>query len=79
VSRRTFSISAASQRSLRFLVALGLLIYEAIGHDGEPRWLLIAIYGTMMGLPLAEYGDELRRRAMGMSPPPIEGGGEHDA
>lgn len=63
--RRNTSISAATQRSVRFFVALGLLIYEAVLFEGEPRWLLIAIYGTMMGLPLAEFGDEVRRRAIG--------------
>ena len=62
--RRSFSISAATQRSARFLVALGLIVYEATVRQGEPRWLLLALYGTMMGLPLAERADELLRSAM---------------
>ena len=60
----TRHIGAGAQRSIRFLVALGLLIYEATWYDGgDVRWHLILIYGTMMGLPLAELGDEVRRRA----------------
>ena len=53
------------QRTVRFLVALGLLIYEATIHQGEARWHLLLLYGTMMGLPIAELGDQVRRRAQG--------------
>lgn len=63
--RRTPAISPAVQRTFRFVVALGLVTYEAILHDGEPRWLLVMLYATMMGLPLAELGDDFRRRLQG--------------
>lgn len=57
-------ITGPAQRSIRFTVALGLLIYEAVGYSGDTvRWHLIVLYATMMGLPLAEIGDELRRRS----------------
>lgn len=56
--------SAALQRAARFVVALVLIVYEAVIYEGEPRWLLLAVYLTMMGLPVAEAGDELRRAAL---------------
>lgn len=65
--RRSLIISAATQRSVRFVAALALLTFEAVAHHDNPQWLLIAIYGTMMGLPIAEFGDEVRRRATGVS------------
>lgn len=55
---------AAVQRTLRFLVALALVIYEATLYHGTPRWLLLGVYLTMMGLPIAERVDEVRRAAM---------------
>lgn len=71
--RLGFSMPAAVQRTVRFVVALGLVIYEAVIHDGEPRPLLLGLYLTMMGLPVAEGADALRRAAMRRLQPP-EGG-----
>lgn len=52
-----------AQRTVRFVVALGLLIYEAAVYAGDDiRWHLIVVYAAMMGLPIAELGDELRRK-----------------
>lgn len=62
--RSRLVISAAAQRSVRFAVATGLVIYEAVFFDGEPRWVLLAVYLTMMGLPIAERADELRRQSL---------------
>jgi hypothetical protein len=62
----TLAIGAGAQRTVRFFVALGLLIYEATIHAGEARWHLLLLYGTMMGLPIAELGDQVRRRAQGL-------------
>jgi hypothetical protein len=59
---RGFHLGANAQRTARFIVALALIIYEATIYHGEARWHLILVYGTMMGLPLAELGDEVRRR-----------------
>jgi hypothetical protein len=59
---RELSIGANAQRTVRFFVALGLLIYEAVIYQGAARWHLLLLYGTMMGLPIAELGDQLRRR-----------------
>lgn len=50
----------AAQRTARFVVALALLVYEATIYDGQPRWVLVVIYGAMMGLPLANLADDLR-------------------
>jgi hypothetical protein len=61
--RESGVLSGARQRSLRFVVALGLVIYEAVIYQGPPRWVLLGVYLTMMGLPIAEWGDELRTRA----------------
>lgn len=60
-SRRTPEIPVALQRSILFLVGLGLLIYEAVMHVGEPRWPLLVVYAGMMGMPLALKADDLRR------------------
>jgi hypothetical protein len=60
---RSFVLPAAVQRTVRFVVALGLIIYEAVIYEGSPRLLLLGVYLTMMGLPVAEWGDELRRAA----------------
>lgn len=54
---------AAVQRTVRFVVAVGLVVYEATIHPGEPRLLLLGVYLTMMGLPVAEGADALRRAA----------------
>lgn len=67
--RRSFIITGPAQRTVRFLVALALLVYEAVWYQGDVvRWHLIVLYGTMLGLPLAELGDEIRRR--GSQEPP---------
>lgn len=60
---RSFILTAAAQRTVRFVVALVLVIYEATIYPGDPRWLLLGVYLTMMGLPVAEWGDEIRRAA----------------
>lgn len=62
--RRSLVLTAPVQRTVRFVVALVLVIYEATIYDGEPRWLLLGVYLTMMGLPIAEWGDEVRRAAV---------------
>lgn len=63
--RRTLALhSPVTQRTVRFLVGLGLLIYEAVIYQGETRWPLLVVYGGMMGLPFAEKADDLRRLAM---------------
>lgn len=63
-TRYRFVITGPVQRSVRFAVALALLIYEALWYQGDVvRWHLIVLYATMMGLPLAELGDEIRRRS----------------
>jgi hypothetical protein len=62
---RELSIGANAQRTVRFFVALGLLIYEAVLYHGAVRWHLLLLYGTMMGLPIAELGDQLRRQPRG--------------
>lgn len=60
-------MSSGVLRTLRFVVALALIVYEAVLYDGPPRWVLLGVYLTMMGLPIAEWGDDLRRAATGAS------------
>lgn len=50
-----------------FAVGLGLVIYEAVLREGDPREVLIILYAAMMGLPLVFQGDEFRRRRNGSS------------
>lgn len=35
-----------------FVVATALLVYEAVGRDGEPRWALLVVYAGILGVPL---------------------------
>lgn len=58
--RPRFDLSVSAQRTARFIVGLGLIVYEAVWYPGEPRWLLIVAYSAMMGLPLANIADEVR-------------------
>jgi uncharacterized membrane protein YobD (UPF0266 family) len=41
-----------------FLVAIALIIYEAILHEGPERWGLLTLYATMLGLPIVLRHDE---------------------
>lgn len=63
--RRSFVLSTSAQRTIRFLVGLGLVIYEAVIRVGETRWPFLVFYAGMMGMPLAERADDLRRAASG--------------
>lgn len=39
------------------LVGLALIVFEAIGRSGEPRWTLLVLYTGMIGLTsLASMG-----------------------
>jgi hypothetical protein len=37
--------------TLTYLVALGLVIYEAVARTGEPRVTLLVLYGSLLGVP----------------------------
>lgn len=66
--RRTIGpLSVATQRSMRFMVALGLLIYEAVVREGPTRWEFLVVYCGMMGLSIANRADDLRRMAIDQS------------
>lgn len=41
-----------------FFAGLGLIFYEALLYDGEPRWGLLMIYAGMVGLPAIIRTDE---------------------
>lgn len=56
-------------RYLIVLVALGLIVYEAVGRTGEPRWTLLVLYTGMVGLT-SLYG--VGRGPAPPSPPPEE-------
>lgn len=58
---RSLVLSAGTQRTLQFLVGLGLVIYEAVIREGETRWPFLVFYAGMMGMPLAERADEMRQ------------------
>jgi hypothetical protein len=50
-------------RDVSFLVVgLGGIVYEALFHQGEPRWALLVVYLTLLGLPAALGLDALRER-----------------
>jgi hypothetical protein len=34
-----------------WVVALGLIIYEAVIYQGDPRFALLTLYAGMLGLP----------------------------
>lgn len=51
--------------SLIFIVGLVLVIHEAVFRgDSAPRVELLITYLFMMGLPVAEIGDILRRKSI---------------
>lgn len=41
-----------------FFAGLGLIGYEALLYDGEPRWGLLMIYAGMVGLPAFIRADQ---------------------
>jgi hypothetical protein len=51
---------------------LGIL-YEAVIYDGEPRWPLLTVYITLLGLPGALGLDALKERLTAPAPPPPPG------
>jgi hypothetical protein len=58
-------LSVGAERAIRFLVGLGLLIYEAAFYPGAPRPVLVVLYGGMMGLSLANVADDVRQSLRG--------------
>lgn len=64
-----FVIGISLQRTLRFLLGIGLFINEAL--KPMPSWELLMVFGTIMGSPLANYGDDLRRAVTGRRSDPL--------
>lgn len=58
--RRTWIITTPVQRSIRFVVGIGGVIYELAIRDGEPRWLALLVCTAFAGLPIANFGDDAR-------------------
>lgn len=58
---------------LRYAVpvtALLLIVYEAVGYRGEPRYWLLVVYTAMLGIPSLLVSDAVDRRRGGPQPPP---------
>lgn len=63
-ARAPLGLTPLMERTLRFLGGLGLVVYEAVVREGEPRWPLLLLYSLMMGSPLVNRADEIRRETM---------------
>ena len=57
--------------TILFLTGIGLIIYEAVGHQGPERWGLIVLYGGMVGLPVVIGRDVAAGPSL--PPPPAPG------
>lgn len=58
---RILDLLSALERPARFIAGLGLTIYEAVLRTQEPRWPFLVLYSVMMGSPLVQRADEIRR------------------
>jgi hypothetical protein len=53
---------------LFLMVGLAGIVYEALFYRGEPRWPLLVVYLTLLGLPGALGLDALREKVTGSAP-----------
>jgi hypothetical protein len=59
------SITTATQRSLIFLVGLGMLIGEATFHHANVQWPIVIAGLTLLGFPIPSLIDEARAARRG--------------
>lgn len=58
--RRSWSLSAATQRTLIFLLGLGMLVGEATIHHSNVQWPIVIAALTLLGFPIPSLIDEAR-------------------
>lgn len=54
------------------ITALMLIVYEAVGYQGEPRYWLLVVYTAMLGIPSLLVSDARRGGADGKPQPPLD-------
>lgn len=55
-----------------WIAAIGLIIYEAVGTSGEPRFSLLTLYGAMLGLPMFLKAGDKEKTQPSVSDPKVE-------
>lgn len=61
MAKRSLDISLAAQRSIRFVVGVGIIVWElVIQTDHDPSWQALLVGTAFAGLPIANIIDEVR-------------------
>lgn len=69
MSRLAINLTALRDTAI-WVVALSLIIHEAVFHTGPERYGLLTLYATMLGLPLWIRADARRENNHPTTPTP---------
>lgn len=64
--RRIFGVLSPDQeRTIRFLLGVGVLVREMLLLQGEPRMLVLFAGGVLVGTPFTNVADDIRKSLTG--------------
>lgn len=60
--RRVFGvISPDQERTIRFLLGIGVMVRELVFQTGDPRMIVLVAAATLSGTSLTDIADDVRR------------------